>query len=227
MSKPVIVYGSRLLSKILYFDSLRHSDFKIEAFTLDEDYLDGSGYFLGLPQVGFKSLFETYPIDSYDMIVLTTSYNDMRNREGMYNKAKASGYRLRNYISPSSVISPDVKMGDNNLIFEQVFLGSTGRMGSCNTIRQQVCIGHDFNIGNNVVITQGCNIGGNCTIKNNCYIGMGATIINDIVISEECLIGAGSLVLKDTEPFSKNVGSPSRVMSYHEQEGLKVNLQKK
>ncbi len=224
MSNPVIVYGSRMLSEMLYYDSLRHPDFKIEAFTLDEAYLDGSGYYLGLPLVGFQSVAEDYPIDSYDMIVLTTSYNDMRNRESMYNKAKALGYHLRNYISPSSIISPDVEMGDNNLIFEQVFLGPKGRMGSCNTIRQQVYIGHNFDLGNNIVITPGCNIGGNCSIKNNCYIGIGATITNDTVISEECLIGAGSLVLRNTEPFSKNVGSPSRVLSYHEQEGLKVNL---
>jgi sugar O-acyltransferase (sialic acid O-acetyltransferase NeuD family) len=224
MSNPVIVYGSRMLAEMLYYDSLRHPDFKIEAFVQDESYLDESGYYLGLPQVGLKSVTEYYPTCSYDMIVLTASYHDMRNRETLYNKAKALGYSLRNYISPSSLVSPDVEMGENNLIFEQVFLGARGHMGSCNTIRQQVYIGHDFTLRNNIVITPGCKIGGNCTIDKNCYIGLGATIINDIMISEESLVGAGSVVLKNTEPFSKNVGNPSRVLGYHQQEGLKVIL---
>ncbi|HWQ89334.1 MAG TPA: hypothetical protein VN374_05120 [Desulfitobacteriaceae bacterium] len=148
MSNKIIVYGSRMLARMLYYDSLRHPDFKIEAFVQDESYLDKSGYYLGLPLVGFKSVTEYYPTSSYDMIVLTASYDDMRNRESLYRKAKALGYNLRNYLSPSSIVSPDVEMGDNNLILEQVYLGAKGRMGSCNTIRQQVYIGHDFTLGN-------------------------------------------------------------------------------
>ena len=223
MSNPVIVYGSRMLGAMLYYDSLRHPDFKIEAFVQDETFLDESGYYLGLPQVEFTTVTEYYPPCSYDMIVLTASYHDMRNREGLYKKAKALGYNLRNYISPSSIVSPNVEIGDNNLIFEQVFLGAGGHMGSCNTIRQQVYLGHDFTLGNNNVITPGCKIGGSCTIENNCYIGIGATIKNNTMISEESLVGAGSVVIKNTEPFSKNVGNPSRVLGYH-QEGLKVML---
>jgi len=213
-----------MLAGMLYYDSLRHPDFKIEAFVQDESYLDESGFYLGLPQVGFKTVKENYPTSKYDMIVLTASYQDMRNREGLYKKAKALGYHLRNYISPSSIVSPDVEMGDNNLIFEQVFIGARGYMDSCNTIRQQVYIGHDFKIGNNNVITPGCKIGRNCVVANNCYIGLGSTIINKAMISEESLVGAGSVIIKNTEPYSKNVGNPSRIIGYHQQEGLKVNL---
>ena len=224
MSNPVLVYGSRMLAGMLFYDSLNHPDFKIAAFVRDEEYLDMSGQYFGLPQVGFKSVKKLYPPSSFDMIVLIASYHEMRYREDMYNKAKALGYRLRNYISPSAIVSPDVEMGDNNFICEQVFLGARGRMGSCNTIRQQVYIGHDFSLGNNNVITPGCNIGGNCVMENNCYIGIGATIINKVKISEETLVGAGSVVIKDTEPYSKNVGNPSRVLGYHQEEGLQVKV---
>jgi sugar O-acyltransferase (sialic acid O-acetyltransferase NeuD family) len=213
-----------MLAGMLYEDSLRHPDFKIVAFVQDEEYLDPSGSYLGLPQVGLKAVRELYPTSSFDMIVLTASYHEMRNREGLYHKAKALGYSLRNYISPSAIVSADVEMGENNFICEQVFLGARGQLGSCNTIRQQVYLGHDFTMGNNNVITPGCKIGGNCVIENNCYIGIGATIINKTRIAEETLVGAGSLVLKDTEPFSKNVGNPSRVLGYHREEGLKVNV---
>lgn len=224
MGNEVIVYGSRMLAEMLYYDSLRHPDFKIAAFIQDEEYLDASGYYLGLPQVGLGTVLEKYPIRTFDMIVLTASYHDMRNRDDMYNKAKALGYNLRNYLSPSSIVSPNVVMGENNIIFEQTFLGAGVQMGSCNTIRQQVYIGHDFRMGDNNVITPGCKIGGDCRIEDNCYIGLGSTIMNGIVISEESLVGAGSVVIKNTEPFTKNVGNPSRAIGYHKEEGLKVKL---
>lgn len=224
MNNPVIVYGSRVLARMLFYDSLRHPDFKIEAFIRDEEFLDDSGCYLGLPQVGIRRVTEYYPPDNYDMIVLIASYDDMRSRESFFLKAKALGYQLRNYISPSSLVSPDVEMGENNFICEQVFLGPGGRMGSSNTIRQQVYIGHDFSIGDNNVITPGCRIGGNSRIENNCFIGIGATIVNKVTISEESLVGAGAVVIKSTEPYSKNVGNPSRVLGYHQNEGLKVIL---
>jgi sugar O-acyltransferase (sialic acid O-acetyltransferase NeuD family) len=223
MSSPVIVYGSKFLAEMLYYDSLKHPDFKIEAFAADEGYVDETGFYLGLPMVAMETITERYPPTSYDMIVLTTSFHDMRDREGMYTKAKSLGYTLRNYISPSSIVSTGTEMGDNNIIFEQAFLGHRGRMGSSNIIRQQVYVGHEFTVGNNNVITSGCTIGGECRIENNCYIGLNATILNKITVSEESLVGAGSVVIRNTEPFSRNVGNPSRVLSYHK-EGLKVNL---
>jgi acetyltransferase-like isoleucine patch superfamily enzyme len=61
-------------------------------------------------------------------------------------------------------------------------------------------------------------------MENNCYIGIGATIRNGVRIAEESLVGAGSLVLRDTEPYSRNVGHPARVLGYHREEGLGVKL---
>lgn len=224
MSNPIVVYGSRMLAAMLFYDACRHPDFKIAAFAQDEGYLDPSGRYLGLPQLPFAEVARHCPPHSHDMIVLTASYGDMRHRDGLYRKAKALGYRLRNYVSPSAIVSPGVEMGDNNFICEQVFLGAGGTLGSCNTIRQQVYLGHDFRLGDRNVITPGCKIGGQCVMENNCYIGIGATIRNGVRIAEESLVGAGGLVLRDTEPFSKNVGHPTRVLGYHREEGLGVKL---
>lgn len=224
MSNPIIIYGSKFYGEWLYYDSLKHPDFNIVAFAADEAYMVETGRYLDLPMVAMETITETYPPSSYDMIVLTTSFHDMRNREGMYRKAKALGYRLRNYISPSSIIEPGVEMGDNNLILEQVFIGFKGRMGSSNIIQPQVVLNHEFVVGNNNVIAGGCTIGGECHIENNCFIALNATILNRLTISEESLVGAGSVVIRNTEPFSRNVGNPSRVLSYHKEEGLNVNL---
>ncbi len=223
MSHEVIVYGSRALAAMLYEDSLRHPDFTIVAFVVDESYLDPSGYYLGLPQVGLQSVSDLYPRATYDMMILISTYEDMRIRDSMYHSSISLGYPLRNYVSPSSIVSSHVSMGHNNVIFEQVYMGPQGRMGSFNIIRQHVYIGHDFTIGDRNVIAPGCKIGGHAHIAHHCYIGIGATLIDHISIAEESLVGAGSVVIKDTEPYSRNVGNPSRVISYKQQEGLKVN----
>lgn len=223
MNKKVIVFGNTILSKMIFYDAVGRDDFKIICFTVDREYLEDKEL-LGLPVVDFKEIQDLYPPEEYDMMVVLSGYRCMRNREKMYLKAKNKGYTLRNYISSKADFSPEISMGENNIILAQSHIGIGGSMGNNNIIRQNVYLGHNFNLGNNNFIAAGCNIGGNCRIKNTCYIGIGATIIDSITIEEETLIGGGSVVIRNTEPYSKNVGNPTRILGYHKEEGIKMSV---
>jgi sugar O-acyltransferase (sialic acid O-acetyltransferase NeuD family) len=221
MARKVIIYGETILRKMLFYDAADRDDFQIACFTVDRDYLI-SPTFLGLPLVSIDEIQRLYPPKEYDMIALMAGYTDMRSRDSMYRKGKEKGYVMRNYISLKADITPEITMGENNVIFGQTHIGPGGILGNNNLIRQNVYLGHDFCLGNNIVITAGCNIGGNCSINDTSYIGLGATIKNNIVIEEETLIGAGSVVIRNTEPFSANVGNPSRIIGYHQEKGIRL-----
>ncbi len=51
---------------------------------------------------------------------------------------------------------------------------------------------------------------GKLVIENDVYVGANSTLMPNITIGEGAVIGAGSFVNKDIEPWSINVGSPSR-----------------
>ncbi|MHC1720568.1 MAG: hypothetical protein AB9844_07915 [Clostridiaceae bacterium] len=221
MMKKVVIFGTTTVSKILYHDALGRSDFQIACFTVDLEYMDGNE-FMGLPLVDFAKITELYPPEEFDMLAALSGYGDMRGKERLYLKAKSKGYFMRNYISYKSDFAPDVKMGENNIIMAQAHVGMEGVMGNNNTIRQNVYLGHNFALGNNNFIAAGSTIGGRCTIKNTCYIGLSAVIKNQTIIEDETLIGAGSVVIKNTEPYSKNVGNPSRIIGYHKEDGIKL-----
>ena len=220
----IIVYGNTTLSRMIFYDAAFSDRFEIAAFASDAKYMDGPE-FCGLPQVDFARIEQVYPPDCYDMIAVIGGYSNMRDRALHYQKAKAKGYLLRNYISPRADITPEVEMGENNIILGQTHIGIGGRMGDNNMIRQNVYIGHDFRIGDHNFIGPGCNIAGFCTIASTCYIAMGSTVINNTNIAEETLIGAGSVVIRHTEPYSKNVGNPSRVIGYHREEGIRMAIE--
>lgn len=221
--KKVIVYGNTVLSKMIYYDALNDPDFQIVCFAVDTEYLNDP-IFLGLPQVDFAEVTALYPPDDYDMIAVLGGYSCMRNREKFYHRAKEKGYKLRNFISKRADITPTNEMGENNIIFGPSHIGMEGKMGNNNIIRQNVYLGHNFEMGSNIFIGAGCNIGGNCTIKDTSYIAMGSTVINNITLAEETLVGAGSVVIHDSEPYSKNVGNPSRIIGYHTEEGIRMRI---
>lgn len=221
--KKVIVYGSITLSTMLFYDASGNSNFEIACFTMDREYLPGTEL-LGLPLVAFQDLPTLYPPGEYDLLALFNGYNRMRDRGRMYLKAKQAGYTLRNYISARADVAPDIMMGDNNVIMGTTHLGFGGIMGCNNLIRQHVYLGHQFNLGSHNIITAGCNIGGHGVIKDSCYIGLGVTIIDHVRIEDETLIGAGSVVVKNTEPQAKYVGNPSRIIGYHHDEGIRMDI---
>lgn len=221
--KKVVVYGGSTLTKMLYYDAIGNDNFQISCFAADKDYLNAREL-LGLPLVSYEEILNLYPPEVYDMLVIFSGYSNMRSRNDIYLKAKDLGYKLRNYISPKSDISQDISMGENNIIMGASHIGFGGTMGNNNLIRQSVYLGHDFKLGDNNVIAPGCNIGGHCEIKSHCYIGIGVTLTDHLKIAEEVLIGAGSVVIRDTEPYSKNVGNPSRIIGYHHDEGVKMTI---
>lgn len=224
MRKPVIIYGNTILSQMLFYDALNHPDFSVACFTVDPQYLSGDTL-LGIPQISLEEILKSHPPDQYDMVSVLGGYSNMRNRESMYRRAREMGYTLRNYVSPTCDITPTVEMGDNNLIFGQTHIGIGGRMGSNNIIRQMVYLGHDFVLGSHNVIGAGCRIGGYCTVEDTCYFGLGAIVINNTCIARESLLGAGTVVIRHTEPHSKNVGNPSRIIGYHGEEGIRMKVE--
>jgi len=221
----VIVYGNTILSEMLFYDAYDDEKFEIAAFAVDSEYLNDDK-FLSLPQVDVKTMNQLYPPEAYDLIAPFTGFRQIREREVFYNSAKEKGYRIRNYLSRKADVSPDVIMGENNIVFAQAHVGPKGKMGNNNIIRQQVYLGHEFEVGSHNVFSPDCNVAARCKIGNLCFIGIGATIVEHITISDETLVGAASLVIRDTEAYSKNVGNPSRVIGYHLENGIMIGNKK-
>ena len=210
MCKKTLLYGNRSLSKMLYLDTYDNQEIEIVAFVFDEAYLDPSGSFCALPQVTFDKVELIFPPQDFFMIVIEGTLNELDSLS-LYTKAKTKGYTLLNYFSPRSIIAEPFSCGDNNIIFEMSYIGHNGKMGSNNIIRQGVYCGHDFELKDNVIINPGVKIGGFCLIDSDVYIGMGATVINDLHLESGCLIGAGSVCIRDTLPYTKNIGCPTKV----------------
>lgn len=57
---------------------------------------------------------------------------------------------------------------------------------------------------------------GDIIIEDDAYIGANCTIMPGVTIGEGAVIGANSLVTKDVEPWSTNVGTPSKKIGMRE-----------
>ena len=218
MNKRTVVYGNGQYAHHIHQNIIDQGGLEVVSFTADREFIR-ERTLRGLPVVDFEEVVKVYPPAEFSMLVVIAFWR-MRNREVMFNKAKAKGYILENFIGSGAIVSGEVVMGENNIINEGVILGPFGQLGDNNMIRANTYIGHNSKIHSHCYIAPGCTIGGGCEIKSLSFIGIGATVIDEITVESETLIGAGSLVLKNTDPGSRYFGSPAKKVGEHAETGI-------
>ena len=130
-----------------------------------------------------QNIYENYPNLNYVNLIDSDSI--------IYN----SGFIIDSdgiVISPLSIISNNV------------------RIGNLTSINMMVTIGHDSVIGSYNYICPHVSISGNVTIGDRCYIGSSASIKNGISICDDVIIGMGAVVVKDIDIAGTYVGNPAR-----------------
>jgi UDP-N-acetylglucosamine acyltransferase len=111
-----------------------------------------------------------------------------------------------------------VDIGDNTIITGSVTIDGgafkTTKIGKDCFIMKNVHIGHDSVISDNTTISPQSCIGGHVYIGKNCNIGMNCSIHQYCLIGGGAMIGMSSVITKKSIiiPFSKSVGSPSKVI---------------
>jgi acetyltransferase-like isoleucine patch superfamily enzyme len=65
------------------------------------------------------------------------------------------------------------------------------------------------------------------SIEDDVWIGANVIILPGVTIAEGSIVGAGSVVTKSTEPYSINVGNPSKLIKYRfSKENINLHLMK-
>jgi len=213
MKTEIIIYGKGDLAKLIFYYLNTDSDYKVVAFCVDKDYLDSES-FLGLPLISIDNIEKYYPPKNYKSLV-TVGYKNMRARKEMFLRMKSKGYSFINYISSNSIVSNNVRFGENNIILDGCIIEPFVEIANNNILWSSVTVCHNVKIHSHCFIASRTLIGGFSEIKDNCFLGFDSTIIQNIVIEEETLVGAKSLILKNTKKSTKYIGIPAKEVSKH------------
>lgn len=209
----IIIYGLGSFAKLLCRYISADSNYDVIAFCADSDFIE-CNEFCGLPLVSFDTIEKEYPSSQYKMLV-AVGYSKMRNRKVMFDKAKSKGYQLINYIHPS-VIYHDLKKGENNIILPGCVIEPNVKIGDNNVIWSMSLLGHDCIIGSHNYISAKCLISGNSKLKDLSFIGNGTIMINGITIDNETCVGAATYLRKSTISNGLYSGNPAKLLKINE-----------
>lgn len=201
----------------VYLAYLQEAGVDIVGFLDDDPKFEGHSV-SGIPVLGGVSRLNDLK-DSDNVEAVYCPLGDNKLRVKFLTLAKELGYQTPNYIHPTTIISPNVTIGEGVYIL----LGSTIMphtvIKNYVMISMGVHLAHHAILEDGVFLSTGCNFGASIHAHKYAYCGISSTIMTGIhELGEDCLIGAGAVVIKDVPDRAVMAGVPAKVLRIKESE---------
>lgn len=210
MKKPIaVVFGNDTFASLAAYCLSNDSPYRLAAFTVDRAYV-GAGCYEGLPVVPFEELANHFPPGEVRLLIALGYHAINGLRRDRYLTAKALGYEFISYVSSRASTWPDLRVGENCLIYEHAIIQPYASIGNNVIIRSAAHISHHCRVADHAFVAAGVTLGGNVSIGEQAFVGVGAVLRDSLTITERTFIGAGAVVVQDTEADAVYVGNPAR-----------------
>jgi sugar O-acyltransferase (sialic acid O-acetyltransferase NeuD family) len=194
----VVIFGTGDYGRIASLYLAADSPHEVVGFAVDGAYHDRDAL-MGKPVMTFEEMVESHPPDRISLLVAVGYSRLNQNRQEVYERCKKLGYGFITYINSRAYQWGHIEVGENSFIFEANVLQPNVKIGDNCVLWSGNHIGHDSTIGSHVFIASHVVISGNCRIGDSCFIGVNATFRDGVHVGARNLIGAGAVILKDTE----------------------------
>ena len=196
--RNIYIFGTTPFAEMLSFYVQESQDSKFCGYVVDDTFLPPDGVIGEHPVYSWSHFVSTVSPSCCEILSSVTYGNMNSTREVVYNRIKNAGYTLGNYIHPSAVVASNCRLGEGNIILEQVTIQPFTVIGNNNVFWSNVNICHHSTIGNYNFFAASSAVLGKITIKDRCFIGCNATIRNRTVIESDTLIGASAYLDRST-----------------------------
>lgn len=204
----VIVFGVLDTAELAHYYLTHDSEHEVVAFTVNREYIQNES-FKNLPVVAFEDVETLFSPQEYSFFAPMTGRNMNRNRESIYNAAKAKGYQFISYISSKATRFDNV-IGDNCFILEDNTIQPFTTIGNNVVMWSGNHIGHHGQIKDHVFFTSHVVLSGHCVVESYSFFGVNSTIRDYTAIAQGTLVGMASAITKETEEWGIYIGNPAK-----------------
>ena len=223
-TKKLVIIGTGETADIAYEYFTYDSDYEVVGFSVNQAYII-EGEYLGLPVIPFEQIENFFSPEEIHVYVAISYVKLNRVRKRLFQAAKGKGYTCANYISSKAFVWRNVKMGENNFIFENNVIQHKVELGNNIILWSGNHIGHQTKIRDHVYISSHCVISGFCEIGEASFLGVNSTFNDNITVAPDTIIGSGTLLVRNTEKGQLIMGVPGKPVSKTSYEAFNVTTE--
>lgn len=209
----IVIYGAgghaREVAWILRREAAAGGGRSLACFIEDGGRRDGT-LLDGIPVLSPASAADRFA--GADMVVAVGAGRD---REAMWARAEALGFRAATVVDPDVLRAPRVDIAEGVVVFPRVVLSTDVRLGRHAHVNLACTLSHDVSVGDYATLSPGVHVAGRVEIGRGVFVGVGVSIINGVEgrplrIGDGAVIGAGACVTGDIPAGITALGVPAR-----------------
>lgn len=208
MTKPLVIFGAGSLARLAHYYATQEMGLQVLGFVVDAERKDVKTC-CGLPVLSWEACVVQHP-PSGALMYVAVGYREMRQRQSLFDRAKAAGYALHNIISTSAFVAATAQMEDNNFIMPGAVVEPGVQLGRNNIVWSNTTLCHDSAIGHHNFFASNVTVGGEVTVGDRCFFGFASTVVHQRRVGDDVLLAAQSLLLDDGEPLGWYQGVPAK-----------------
>lgn len=215
MKQVVIVGGGGMAREVIALMSpmIQSGEVRIRG-VIDDTLPQGKDFFPGYSFPVLSSIEQFIP-DENDLLLLAIGDPVARLKIG--RELSVRGCNFFTFIHPTSVISPDAKLGVGVVIYPFSFISTNTTIGNFVLINVHSGIGHDVAIASGSVVCAHVDLTGFVHVGEAVLIGSHSTVLPKIRIECFAKIGAGSIVVRNVKAHTTVFAQPARTLRQAEE----------
>ena len=221
MNNRLVIFGTNEIADLACFYFKNDSPFKIEAFTVDDDYIKEDS-FNGIPSVPYSDIENKFPPDQFYMHIAISYQKLNRLRQEKFNRSKSQGYKLASYLSSKSVFWNDLNYGQNCFILENQTIQPNVKIGDNVMIWSGNHIGHGTVIKDHAYISSHVVLSGHSKIGERCFLGVNSTIRDFCNIGNDCFIGMDAAITKNMNDGSVAISKGALILDKEDRKAISL-----
>tara|TARA_B100000965_G_C19577744_1_gene752090 strand:- start:398 stop:1051 length:654 start_codon:yes stop_codon:yes gene_type:complete len=192
--RDLIIFGNSIFAEVAIYYFSNFSKYKVCYVSCEKKYKKNF-FDNNIEQITLEEALKKNK-KKYQ-IFIAIGYSKMNTiRQKFYSKFKLKGFKMANFIHPSSSVLSK-KIGDNNFIMDNVSINPFTAIGNNNIFWSGNIIGHHCNIGNSNFFSGNSTISGSCKIKDNNFFGVNTSTKDGITVGKKCFIDANQHISKN------------------------------
>jgi sugar O-acyltransferase (sialic acid O-acetyltransferase NeuD family) len=209
IGEDVVIVGTGETATVVFEYLSDDTPHRVVAFSAEKEFITAAT-FNDLPVVPFEYLPAAYPAAENRIFVAVSFARLNQFRRRLYHAVKAAGFDFVSYVSSYASVAPDVAIGENVMVQENVTLQCGARVGANAFLGSGTCVGYRSVIGPDCFTGPLATVGDSCSVGRGSFLGAASCLADGCSAGENCVLGAGAIVTKDALSRHVYLGNPGR-----------------